>query len=52
MAQETPVELSAEQIKARRQRNIAVAVVLFGLVALFFTLTMVKLGGEVFNRSL
>jgi hypothetical protein len=46
----TPLRWSAEQLKRRRQRNIALALVLGGLVLLFFVVTITKLGGNVANR--
>ncbi|MET3601509.1 hypothetical protein [Martelella mangrovi] len=36
------VKLSDKQRKARRGRNIALGVLLFGLVTLFYIITMVK----------
>ncbi len=44
--------LTDEQLRRRRQRNIAIAVVLGALVVLFFVLTIVKLGGHVYDRPL
>ena len=42
-----------EQRKARqKKRSIAIAVLLVGLVALFYVATIVRLGGNVFNRAL
>ena len=42
-----------EQRKARqRKRSIAIALLLAGLVALFYVATLVRLGGNVLNRSL
>ncbi|WP_026618538.1 hypothetical protein M728_000600 [Ensifer sp. WSM1721] len=38
------VELSEAQKKSRRGRNIALGVVLAGLVALFYVVTLVKFG--------
>jgi hypothetical protein len=35
--------------RERRRRSIAIAVVLAGLVALFFVMTMVRLKGHVVN---
>ncbi|WP_280516260.1 hypothetical protein [Martelella limonii] len=40
------VKLTEKQKKARRARNIALGFVLFGLVALFYIMTMVKLGAS------
>lgn len=39
------VELSEAQKKSRRGRNIALGVVLAGLVALFYVVTLIKFGG-------
>jgi hypothetical protein len=36
-----------EQRRRRRAKNIALALVLFALVVLFYVITMVKLGGNV-----
>lgn len=41
-----------EQIKRRRQRNLAIAWTLAALIVLFFVVTIVKLGGNVANRPL
>lgn len=38
--------------RRRRTRSIAIALVLGGLVLLFYFATIVRLGGNVFNRSL
>lgn len=46
----TPVPLTPEQARARRSRNIAIAVTLFALVALFFAVTIVRLGGHAMDR--
>lgn len=39
------VELSVAQRKSRRGRNIALGLVLAGLVALFYVVTLIKFGG-------
>ncbi len=39
-----------EQLKRRRQRNLALAWILGGFVLLFFVVTIAKLGGNVANR--
>ena len=39
------VNLTESQKKARRSRNIALGVVLMGLVVLFYVVTVVKFGG-------
>jgi hypothetical protein len=38
--------------RRRRMRSIAIALALAGLVALFYVATLVRLGGNVFNRPL
>ncbi|KAB1089342.1 hypothetical protein F4V91_03335 [Neorhizobium galegae] len=39
------VKLSEAQKKSRRNRNIALGLVLAGLVVLFYIMTLVKIGG-------
>ncbi|MGK6313855.1 hypothetical protein QTA58_03595 [Neorhizobium sp. CSC1952] len=39
------VKLSEAQRKSRRNRNIALGLVLAGLVVLFYIMTLVKIGG-------
>lgn len=41
-----------EQIKRRRQRNLAIAWALAGMVALFFIVTLVKLGANIASRPI
>ena len=41
-----------ESERRRRMRSIAIALVLAGLVILFYVATIVRLGGNVFNRPL
>jgi len=43
---------SPEDMARRRKRSIALALVLLGLVVLFFVTTIVRLGGDVALRSL
>ncbi|MBO0742603.1 MAG: hypothetical protein J2P51_14400 [Hyphomicrobiaceae bacterium] len=38
--------------RRRRMRSIAIALALAGLVVLFYLATLVRLGGNVFNRPL
>jgi len=38
--------------KRQRMRSIAIALVLAGLVVLFYVATLVRLGGNVLNRAL
>jgi hypothetical protein len=45
------IVLTERQRKARRQRSIAIAVVLLALVVLFFVVTLVK-GPAVLNRPM
>jgi hypothetical protein len=45
-----PFRWTEEQLKRRRQRNVALAWVLAGLVVLFFVITIAKLGGNVAKR--
>ncbi len=48
-----PVQpFSAEDMKRRRKRSIVTALVLVGLMVLFFVTTLVRLGGSVAERGL
>ncbi len=49
-APEAPLQWTEEQLKRRRQRNLALAWVLGALVMLFFVVTIAKLGGNVAKR--
>jgi hypothetical protein len=49
---EDGIVLTDEQKRRRRARNIAIALVLGGLVVLFYVLTIVKLGPSVLSRPL
>lgn len=42
--------MTPEQEKRRRQRNIAIALAVAALVAIFYALTIVRLGPHVFLR--
>ena len=44
--------LTPEQIKRRRQRNLAIGLAVGFLVLLFYVVTIVKLGPGVLNRPL
>jgi hypothetical protein len=46
------IVLTEEQKRARRRRNIAIAVALGALVLLFYVVTVVKLGPGVLRRPL
>jgi hypothetical protein len=43
---------SPQDMSRRRKRSIALALILVGLVILFFVTTIVRLGGDVALRSL
>ncbi len=45
-------QLTPEEKKRRRTRSIAIALVLAGLVILFYIVTIVHMGGNVMNRPL
>lgn len=47
-----PTQLSEAELKTRRRRSIALALVLAGLVVIFYVLTIVKMGPGVFDRAL
>ncbi len=46
-----PVTLTAQEIRARRSRNLAIAIALAAMVALFFAMTIVRLGGAALDRN-
>jgi len=46
------VQLTPEQERSRRVRNIAIALLLGGLVVLFWLTTIVRLGANVFDRPI
>lgn len=48
---EDGVRLTEEQRRRRRSRSIAIALVLATLVAIFYVVTIVKLGGNVAMRG-
>ena len=45
------VILTEEQMKRRKRRSLAIALVLAGLVALFYVVTIVKLGPNVMRKT-
>ena len=45
-------QLSPEEQKRRRKRSIAIAVALGAMVALFYAVTIAKLGPQVLQRPL
>ena len=53
MNKEDGIRLTEEQKRRRRARSIAIAAVLFALVALFYVVTIVKMGpGVIVNRPI
>ena len=46
------IKLTPEQEKSRRARNIALGLCIAGLCILFFTVTIVRLGGAVLQRPM
>lgn len=47
-----PQPFSPDDLARRRKRAIAMALILGGLVVLFFITTLVRLGGSIGERSL
>ena len=45
-----PVILTSEQIKRRRQRNVALAIALFGFAMLFYVVSFIK-GPGIISRG-
>ncbi|HEY8382981.1 MAG TPA: hypothetical protein VIL09_12610 [Microvirga sp.] len=52
MAAAKPPALSPEEQKRRRNRSLALAVVLGTLVVLFYVVTIAKLGPQILQRPL
>ena len=48
----TPPNLPPEEQKRRRKRSLAIALVLGGLVVLFYAVTIAKLGPQVLQRAM
>lgn len=46
------IELSDQQKRARRMRNIAIALGLFAMVAAFYAATIVKFGPRLMDRPI
>lgn len=44
---EEGLRLTAAQLRRRRARSIAIAVALFAFVALFYAVTIAKIGGNI-----
>ena len=49
---DAPQELDETFFRRRRARSIAIALVLVGLVVLFYVATLVKMGAGLFDRPL
>lgn len=47
-----PNEEERERLRRQRMRSLAIAFALIALVALFYAATIVRLGGNVFNRPM
>jgi hypothetical protein len=45
------VKLTPAQAKARRQRNIAIGLIVFGFCVLFYAMTLAKLGAFVAHKA-
>ncbi|VAW16781.1 hypothetical protein MNBD_ALPHA09-1825 [hydrothermal vent metagenome] len=45
------VKLTEHQERQRKGRSIAIGLILFGLVVLFYVVTLVKIGGNIANRA-
>lgn len=52
MTEDDGIKLTDAQQKRRRQRNIAIAAVLVGLVVLFYVVTVFKMGAAVMSRPM
>ncbi len=47
-----PQTLTPDQLRARRSRSIAIALILGALVVMFFVMTIVRMGGNVLDRPM
>jgi hypothetical protein len=50
--EDRPIVLTAEEKRRQRARSIAIALALAALVVIFYVVTIVRLGGNVFNRPI
>jgi hypothetical protein len=50
--QDKPVALTPEEKRRQRVRSIAIAFALATLAVIFFLVTIVRMGGNVFNRAI
>lgn len=51
MAEDKGVVLTEEQLKRRKRRSLAIALVLAGLVVMFYVVTIVKMGPNALRKS-
>jgi hypothetical protein len=49
---EDGIRLSPEELRRRRARSVAIAIALAAFVALFYLVTIVKIGGNIAARPL
>jgi hypothetical protein len=49
---DTPIVLTEQEKRRQRARSLAIAFALAALVVIFYLVTIVRLGGNVFNRPL
>jgi hypothetical protein len=52
IVEEAPIVLTEQQKRRQRARSIAIAFALAALVVIFYLVTIVRLGGNVFNRPI
>lgn len=52
MMAENGIRLTEEEQKRRRNRSVALGLVLGGLVILFFWVTIAKIGANIFKRPM
>jgi hypothetical protein len=46
-----PVRLTEAQLRRRRARSVAIAIALAAFVALFYVVTIAKIGGNIASRA-
>jgi hypothetical protein len=49
---EAPIILTRQEKRRQRTRSIAIGLALAALVVIFYLVTIVRLGGNVFNRPI
>jgi len=52
MSEEQFERLTVAEARKRRTRSIAIALILVGLVVLFYAVTVVRIGGNIANRAM